>query len=376
MFAMGFFQRLIDLITLRAERPIRRLLAYYVLLAAVVIGLAIAFPVVDKLLGGAPEEVLATPDLLEDALNAPDQQPVGPVAATTISRLETALETAVICLGTLVLMLPVSWVYMSAQNSRSHNQSVAQTLIILPLVVSGIILVVSNSLALAFSLAGVVSVLRFRTTLRDTRDVIYIFLGVAVGFAAGVHQLAIAAVLSIIFNIVVLLTWHYSFGRNALQPTASSVWSAPLAELAHSRNGHSVPDRDLVLALTPSEAENLVKRFNRVRGILGESKKPRYNAILTVTTNELTGAQEYVERALAKVTKRWKLDEVITNVGKPSIMFFLIKIPDATPNDEILTAVRNSAGSTIVDANIEVGNALAREESSKKADAKDELAKV
>ena len=373
---MGFFQRLIDLITLRAERPIRRLLAYYVLLAAVVIGLAIAFPVVDKLLGGAPEEVLATPDLLEDALNAPDQQPVGPVAATTISRLETALETAVICLGTLVLMLPVSWVYMSAQNSRSHNQSVAQTLIILPLVVSGIILVVSNSLALAFSLAGVVSVLRFRTTLRDTRDVIYIFLGVAVGFAAGVHQLAIAAVLSIIFNIVVLLTWHYSFGRNALQPTASSVWSAPLAELAHSRNGHSVPDRDLVLALTPSEAENLVKRFNRVRGILGESKKPRYNAILTVTTNELTGAQEYVERALAKVTKRWKLDEVITNVGKPSIMFFLIKIPDATPNDEILTAVRNSAGSTIVDANIEVGNALAREESSKKADAKDELAKV
>ena len=369
---MGFFQRLIDLTTLRAERPMRRLLAYYVVLAAVIVGLAVAFPVVDRLLGGVPQEVLETPDLLEDALAGPGSEPETPVSKITISRLEKALETAVVCLGTLVLMLPVSWVYMSAQNARSHNQSVAQTLIILPIVVGGIILVVSNSLALAFSLAGVVSVLRFRTTLRDTRDVIYIFLGVAVGFAAGVHQLAIAAVLSIVFNIVVLLSWRYSFGRNVLQPTAAAVWSGPLAELAHSKNGDNVPDRDLVLALTPSEAENLVKRFNRVRGILGESKKPRYNGILTVTTNELTAAQEYVERALAKVAKRWKLDEVVTNVGKPSVMFFIVKIPDSTTNDEVLTAVRNSAGTTIIDANLELGTALAREESRKKADAKAE----
>jgi len=157
-----------------------------------------------------------------------------------------------------------------------------------------------------------------------------------------------------------------------LQPTAASVWSGPLTELAHAKNGSGVPDRDLVLALTPSEAESLVKRFNRVRGILGESKKPRYNGILTVTTTELTAAQEYVERALAKVAKRWKLDEVITNVGKPSIMFFIVKIPDSMNTDEVLTAVRNSAGSTVIDANLEVGNAIAREESRKKSEAKDQ----
>ena len=118
---------------------------------------------------------------------------------------------------------------------------------------------------------------------------------------------------------------------------------------------------------------NLVKRFNRVRGILGESKKPRYNGILTVTTNELTAAQEYVERALAKVAKRWKLDEVITNVGKPSIMFYIVKIPDAVTNDEVLTAVRNSAGATIVEANLELGSALAREESRKKEESKEKV---
>ena len=125
---MGFFKRLIDFITLRAERPMRRLFAYYVVLATVVIGSAMAFPVVDRLLGGAPQEVLETPDLLEDALAESQAPAATPVSEVTISRLEKALETVVICLGTLVLMLPVSWVYMSAQNSRSHNQMVAQTL--------------------------------------------------------------------------------------------------------------------------------------------------------------------------------------------------------------------------------------------------------
>jgi len=370
---MVFFKRVIDLISLRTERPVRRLLAYYLLLAAVLVGLAMAFPIVDQILGGAPEKAAVTPELLQDALpNAAAQEPAAQVRVV-LNRLQLALETVIICLGTLVLMLPVTWVYMSAQNARSHNQSVAQTLVILPLIVAGIILVVSNSLALAFSLAGVVSVLRFRTTLRDARDIMYIFLGVAVGFAAGVHQLIIAAVLSIVFNLVVLITWRWDFGRNVLEPTAASVWSGPLGELAQPKNGTGVPDRDLVIALTPAQVENLSKRFERIRGILGpRPKKPRYNGILTVTTNELTDAQDYVERALAKVAKRWKLDEVVTNHGKPSLLYYLVKTSAGTSTEEVLTAVRNSAGNSIVTANLEVGDALAREESKKKADAKEE----
>jgi len=216
-------------------------------------------------------------------------------------------------------------------------------------------------------------VLRFRTTLRDARDIMYIFLGVAVGFAAGVHQLIIAAVLSIVFNLVVLLTWRYDFGRNVLEPTAASVWSGPLGELAQPKNGTGVPDRDLVIALTPEQVENLSKRFERIRGILGpRPKKPRYNGILTITTNELTDAQDYVERALAKVAKRWKLDEVVTNVGKPSLLYYLVKTSAGTSTEEVLTAVRNSAGNSIATANLEIGDALAREESKKKADKKEE----
>jgi hypothetical protein len=54
-------------------------------------------------------------------------------------------------------------------------------------------------------------------------------------------------------------------------------------------------------------------------------------------------------------------------------MFFIVKIPDSTNNDEVLTAIRTSAGSSIIDANLEVGDAVAREESRKKEDAKDQV---
>jgi hypothetical protein len=264
---MGFLKRLIDFLTQHSEKPVQRLLTYYVLLGAVVAVLAYSFPVVDRMFSGERSEALATvPQLLQNGLDA-GQAKAAPVALSP--RIELAVSTTLICFATLSLMLPVSWVYMSARRTPGHNQSIVQTLIILPIIVAGIILVVRNSLALAFSLAGVVSVLRYRTMLTDARDIVFIFLGVAVGFAAGVQLLMVAVLLSVIANFVLLLIWRYDFGRNVLAPTAQSQWAEPLNELAQRRHGGTVPDRDLVLALTPRKVEILTERFKRVRGYLG-----------------------------------------------------------------------------------------------------------
>jgi hypothetical protein len=151
-------------------------------------------------------------------------------------------------------MLPVSWVYMSARPIPGHNQAIVQTLLFLPMVVAGIVFIIQNSLALAFSLAGVMAAVRFRTTLRDTRDGVYIFLSIVVGFAAGVQSLAVGAIISIVYNMVLLVTWRYDYGRNVLTPTASSQWAGPLHTLASETGMHEIPDRDLVLSLTPEKA--------------------------------------------------------------------------------------------------------------------------
>ncbi|MDP9205197.1 MAG: DUF4956 domain-containing protein [Gemmatimonadota bacterium] len=351
---MPVLKQMIDVVTMKSEKPMRRLLAYYGILAIIVLILAYFFPVVvQRLAARGLGEVSEGPTVLTDALNA---SPSAPVRFGAGSLADLAITTIVILLGTLALMLPVTWVYMSARPIPGHNQAVVQTLIFLPLVVAGIVFIVQNSLALAFSLAGVMAAVRFRTTLRDTRDVVYIFLSIVVGFAAGVQALAVGALISIVFNLVHLITWRYDYGRNALTPSASSQWAAPLHTLASETGDHEIPDRDLILSLTPAKADALADRFDRVRDAIGKkNKKPRYNAVLSITTYHVPELQQRMESVLNKMTKRFKLDEVITNVGRPSEIYYLIRLKKTVPRDDLLTGVHQAGEGLIDTANIETG---------------------
>jgi len=346
-------RQIIDVLTMKSDRPVRRLVAYYVILAIIVAIAAFFFPatiarVAAKGLGDVPEG----PTVLTDALSAPTS--LGTFGLGSL--LGVAITTVLILIGALVLMLPVTWVYMSARPSGGqHNQNVVQTLIFLPLVVAGIVFMVQNSLALAFSLAGVVGAVRFRTTLRDSRDLVYIFLSIVVGFAAGVQSLAVGAVVSIVFNFVLLITWHYDYGRNMLMPTAAAQWSRPLQALASPTGDHQIPDRDLLLSLTPEGANALADRFGRVRDAMGKKKKARYNSVLTITTDNVPEAQKQVEQVLDRMTKRWDLDELVTNIGKPSELYYLTRIKKSTPRDVLLAAIHENAGDVIASADIETG---------------------
>jgi len=349
--------KVIDVVTIGSERPLRRLLAYYLILAGLTVVLALISPRIAMMVAGKglKEVTGGAPSILEDGLTSGAGALLPGFGPGSLG--ELVITTFLILLGALALMMPVTWVYMSARSVPGHNQGIVQTLIILPLVVAGIIIVVQNSLALAFSLAGVVGAVRFRTNLRDTRDLVFIFLSIGIGFAAGVNSLAVGALVSIVFNLVVLLTWRYDYGRNVLTPSASSQWAGPLEALASKPGGDgAVPDRDLVLALSPDEANALADRFDRVRKTIGtKKKKPKFNAVLTVTTDNLPEAQTAVERVLAQTTKRWKLDEVVTNTGKPSEIYYLVRLKKIVTRDEFLTAIRDNAADFVEFANLETG---------------------
>ena len=110
-------------------------------------------------------------------------------------------------ISAFLLAVPVAFTYVRTRSSLKYDQSLVQTVIMLPVVVTSILIVVANSLALAFSLAGIVAAVRFRNNLKDTRDAVYIFAAIGVGFACGVGVLVIAAFLSIFFCVLELLLW-------------------------------------------------------------------------------------------------------------------------------------------------------------------------
>lgn len=114
--------------------------------------------------------------------------------------------------GSVALMVPVSWTYLAIRSRSKMDQSLLETILILPIAVTGIVLIVQNSLALAFSLAGVVAGVRYRYSLKSTADSLFIFLAVGVGLASGVGMLLVAAVMTAIFNYTFLLLWELNYG--------------------------------------------------------------------------------------------------------------------------------------------------------------------
>ena len=116
-------------------------------------------------------------------------------------------------LGAAILIIPVSWVYFITSRTKEVDQSFVQTIIIMPIVVTGISTIVLNSLALAFSLAGIVAAVRFRFTLDQPSHAMYIFVAISIGLGSGIGALGVAMVISMAFVFSTLIIWKLQYGK-------------------------------------------------------------------------------------------------------------------------------------------------------------------
>ncbi len=116
-------------------------------------------------------------------------------------------------LGALLAALPVSWTYMAVRSGEEYDQSLVSTIVILPMVVTGIVIIVQNSLALAFSLAGIAGAVRFRNSLKSSGDALFILMAVGIGLASGIGAVELAALASVLFNYVFAMLWMTEYGE-------------------------------------------------------------------------------------------------------------------------------------------------------------------
>ena len=126
---------------------------------------------------------------------------------------DAAFRLAFASLGAGILIIPVSWVYFITSRSKEVSQSFVQTIIIMPIVVTGISMIVMNSLALAFSLAGIVAAVRFRFTLDQPSQAMYIFAAISIGLGSGIGALGVAMVISMAFVYANMIIWKLEYGK-------------------------------------------------------------------------------------------------------------------------------------------------------------------
>src|SRR5690606_2490075 len=138
-----------------------KLAAYYVALGVVIYLALRLFPgVKDYMPVGGVEALISQPDAnpLEGGARAATASAVGSMS-------ESLFWLSAAIVGALLCSLPVSWTYMSIRTGEEYDQSLISTIMVLPLVVTGIVIIVQNSLALAFALAGIAGAVRFKNSL-------------------------------------------------------------------------------------------------------------------------------------------------------------------------------------------------------------------
>jgi len=105
----------------------------------------------------------------------------------------------------------IALVYRFIYKGPSYSASYVNSLVLLSLITTLVIMVIGNNLARAFGLVGAMSIIRFRTAVRDVQDIVYIFFALAVGMSSGVglYFIAISGTILICLVSVVLVTFNF-----------------------------------------------------------------------------------------------------------------------------------------------------------------------
>jgi len=325
-----------------ADHTVVRVVAWYILLFGAAALLVDRVPGAWAWLdGGVTESTAEVSSGLRGALTG--AQPPLPDRRTGLPVTEVFAMAAA-----FALMLPVTWIYIMTRRRKGFRQSVVQTLLILPMVVAGVVFLVKNSLALAFSLGGIVAAVSFRNTLRDTKDAVYIFLAIGVGLAAGVQSVALAAALSVTFNVVILILWWTDFGRapTHLQgPPAQRRLRRALAAADRPDALVSVLDDQILKSLTPDQLDAVAERA-RERRDGKASPKPSRRLELRVT-GAVEDARRAAESVLEKSTKRWEFVRVTRDAAGYDVLQYRVRLRKSVPPDVLIRNLRTDAAPQI-----------------------------
>jgi len=112
-----------------------------------------------------------------------------------------------------IMGLLISQLYKQTHRGLNYEHNFMATLVLLAPIVSIVMLYIRGDLVLSLGLIGSLSIIRFRTPIKDTRDMVFLFWVIAVGLGAGTYNWAVVLISTIIISIVVALLYFFRYGN-------------------------------------------------------------------------------------------------------------------------------------------------------------------
>ena len=146
----------------------------------------------------------------------------------------------------------IAWTYMGTHAGLSYSRAFVNSLVVIPMIVTVVMMVLNNNLVTAFGLMAVFAVVRFRNILRDTLDTSYVLTVLAVGMGCGTQRFSLAVIATVALMLVMFYLWYTAFGtRHRYDVIINLHWARPLTEMAwmtrvlerHARDLHCATQR-------------------------------------------------------------------------------------------------------------------------------------
>jgi hypothetical protein len=221
--------------------------------------------------------------------------------------------------GAILLTLPVALVYKWTKPAAEFDPGVMHSSLMLAPTIAGILIVIQGSLALAFSLAGVATAVRFRNSLKDTDDAVYVFVAIAIGLAAGGQALDIGVAISAIFSTMVVL-----LSKSPFRITGNTHHHHDRTEAAPSGGNPGPP---------PSQPPESLQYGSP------------WVEYITIRASHPDLVRPAIESFLDRETKRWRLEGATQEANGAVTLRYAVRHRKRTPRDQFLEQIRALASS-------------------------------
>ncbi len=234
---------------------------------------------------------------------------VSGVAASIIDvnkNVDDLITTLLALLIAFVLAVPVAWVH-ALTKAEAPNPSLTQTLIVLSIIVAGVMLLLEDNLARAFSLVGVVAAVRYRNNLIDPKDAAYVFLSLAIGMSCGLQAYHVGLLLCGFACAILLMLWVFHAG-------APTVGEGQVLEALKGREKKGKRTPAEAMAWLTADARERVEaelekqsRYIMLAAQHQSKSGKRPNCVVTVQTTGAAATRDAVNQELDDHRGRWQL---------------------------------------------------------------------
>ena len=189
------------------------------------------------------------------------------------------LRTLISFFCCVILSFALKYLYIEKATSLSNTFQIANSLPILSLIVFFVILIVKSSLALSLGLVGALSIVRFRTPIKEPEELIYLFLAIAIGLGFGAGQIIPSGIISISIFIII---WFFVGNRKT---DSSSEYNLVINCDQYDKNNKAITNQYIF--------ENLKTYFNNFNLVKYESNEKTSTFIIKLTVEEIKQIDEF-----------------------------------------------------------------------------------